>query len=58
MFLNKHAHIFVWSHEDMPGIDPDVTIYIFNVDPSYKATRRRRQRFNLERYQAIEEEIE
>lgn len=31
-FLYKNANIFAWSHEDMPGIDPNVIAHRLNID--------------------------
>ena len=42
----------------MPGIDPKVIVYRLNVDPSHKPIRQKMRSFNLERYKAIEEEVE
>ena len=30
-FLRSNQDIFVWSHDDMPGIDPSVMVYRLNV---------------------------
>ena len=30
-FLRMNQDVFVWSHEDMPGIDPSVMVYRLNV---------------------------
>ena len=35
-FLKENLDIFVWSHEDMPGISPKVIQYRLNVDPEKK----------------------
>lgn len=31
-FLLSKCHCFVWSHEDITGIDPSIIMYQFNVD--------------------------
>ena len=49
--------MFAWSHEDIPGIDPEVIVHQLNVDPSHKPVRQKRRFFNLERYKVIEEEV-
>ena len=35
-FLKKNLDVFAWSHEDMPGIDGQVTKHSLNVDPTKK----------------------
>ena len=35
-FLRKSIDVFVWSHEDMPEIDPSVIAHRLNVNPSSK----------------------
>ena len=38
-FLRKNIDVFAWSHEDMPGIDPNVITHRLNVCPSSKPVR-------------------
>ena len=38
-FLRKNIDVFAWSHEDMPGIDPNVITHRLNVCPSSKPMR-------------------
>lgn len=52
-FLIEYKDVFVWSHEDMPGIDPEVIVHLLNVNPSFKSVIQKRRSFNLERYQVI-----
>ncbi|XP_050242309.1 uncharacterized protein LOC126691300 [Quercus robur] len=35
-FLKENLDVFAWSHEDMPGISPEVIQHRLNVDPSRK----------------------
>ena len=35
-FLKKNLDVFAWSHEDMLGIDGQVTKHSLNVDPTKK----------------------
>ena len=35
-FLKGNLDVFAWSHEDMPGISPEVIQHSLNVDPSRK----------------------
>ena len=45
--------VFAWSHEDMPGIDPDLMVHKFNVDMNHEPVQQKRRVFNLEKYEAI-----
>ena len=38
-FLRKSINVFVWSHEDMLGIDPSVITHRLNVHSSSKPVR-------------------
>ena len=35
-FLKENLDVFTWSHEDMPGIAPEVIQYKLNVSPERK----------------------
>ena len=35
-FLKENLDIFVWSHEDMPGISPKIIQHKLNVNPERK----------------------
>ena len=41
-FLKEHKIVFAWSHEDMPGIDPEVFCHRLHVDPSVKEVKQKR----------------
>ena len=34
-FLSQNHDCFTWSHEDMTGIDSEVTLYRLHADPDY-----------------------
>ena len=38
-FLKMNQDVFVWSHDDMPGIDPSVIVYRLNVNPTSSPIR-------------------
>ncbi|KAL5555088.1 hypothetical protein UlMin_037324 [Ulmus minor] len=57
IFLREHRDIFAWSHEDMPGIDPNVIVHRLNIDPNFKPIKQKRRTFNAKRYMAINTEI-
>ena len=44
-FLRKSIDVFVWSHKDMPGIDPSVITHQLNVHPSSKPIRQKKRVF-------------
>ena len=56
-FLKENLDVFAWSHEDMPGISPEVIQHKLKVDPEWKPVQQRRRTFALERDQAIAEEV-
>ena len=57
-FLRRNLEVFAWSHEDMPGISPKVTIHVLNVDLDMKPVKQKRRKFALERVEAVAEEVE
>ncbi|KAL5568843.1 hypothetical protein UlMin_025418 [Ulmus minor] len=58
IFLREHRDVFAWSHEDMPGIDPNVIVHRWNIDPNFKPIKQKRRTFNAERYMAINTEVD
>ncbi|KAL5545054.1 hypothetical protein UlMin_008838 [Ulmus minor] len=58
IFLREHRDVFAWSHEDMPGIDPNVIVHRLNIDPNFKPIKQKRRTFNAERYMAINTEVD
>ncbi|KAL5541776.1 hypothetical protein UlMin_009486 [Ulmus minor] len=58
IFLREHRDVFAWSHEDMPGIDPNVIVHRLNIDPNFKPVKQKRRTFNAERYMAINTEVD
>ena len=57
-FLKKSIDVFAWSHEDMPGIDPNVITHRLNVYLSSKLVRQKKRVFAPERDNAIKEEVQ
>ena len=57
-FLRKNIDVFAWSHEDMPGIDPNIITHRLNVHPSFKPVRQKKRVFAPERDNAIKEEVQ
>ena len=56
-FLKENLDVFAWSHEDMPGISPDVIQHKLNVNPKRKLVQQRRRAFAPERDQVVTEEV-
>ena len=57
--LLKHHHdCFAWSHTDMTGIDPEVTVHRLQVDPEHPLVRQKRRKFAPQRNHTINEEIQ
>ena len=50
--------MFAWSHEDMPGISPEVIVHILNVNPDMKLVKQKRRKFAPKRVEAVAEEVE
>ena len=57
-FLRKSIDVFVWSHEDMPGIDPSVITHWLNVHPSSKPVRQKKRVFGPEQDNAIKGDVQ
>ena len=56
-FLKENLDVFAWSHEDMPGITPEIVQHKLNVNPDRKPIQQRRRVFASERDQAIADEV-
>ena len=56
-FLRNNRDVFVWSHEDMPGINPLVMVHRLNVLPFFPPIRQKKRVLAPERDQAIAEEV-
>ena len=57
-FLRRNLEVFAWSHEDMPGISPEVIVHILNVDSDIKPVKQKRRKFAPERVEAVAVEVE
>lgn len=56
-FLKKNLDVFVWLHEDMIGIDLEVTYHRLNIDPSRRPASQKRRKFGPKKYAALTEEV-
>ena len=50
--------MFVLTHSDMEGIDPNVISHCLNIDPSRKPVMQKRRAMDTEHYQALKEEVD
>ena len=57
-FLKSNLDVFVWTHDDMPGIDPSAICHKLNVNPSTWPIKQKRRVFAPYRNQAISKEVE
>ena len=57
-YLQSHADIFAWSHEDMTGIDRGIAYHKLAIKKGARSVRQKRKCFNQERYEAINAEVE
>ena len=57
VFLKMNQDVFVWNHEDMPGIDPSVVVHRLNVNSASSPIRQKKRVFAQERDKAIVEEV-
>ena len=57
-FLKKSIDGFVWSHKDMPGIDPSVITHRLNVNPFSKPVWQKKRVFASERDNVIKDEVQ
>ena len=56
-FLKQNLDVFAWSHEDMPGIAPEVIQHKLNVNPKRKPIQQRRRVLAPNRDQAVTDEV-
>ena len=57
-FLKKSIDVFVWRHEDMPGINSSVISHRLNVYPSTNPIREKKRVFAPKREIAVKEEVQ
>ena len=56
-FFKMNRDVFVWSHEDMPEIDPSVIVHRLNVNATSTPIRQKKRVFVQEREKVIVEEV-
>ena len=57
-FLRKSIDVFVWSYDDMLGIDPNVITHQLNVYPFSKPVHQKKRVFTPKWDKAIKEEVQ
>lgn len=57
-FFKQNLNTFLWSAEDMPGINIEVTSHELNIDPIFKPINQERQKLGPEQTKAFSDEIE
>ncbi|XP_075653703.1 uncharacterized protein LOC142624083 [Castanea sativa] len=55
--LRANQDVFVWKHEDMPGIDRKIIQHRLNINPECKPVQHKRRIFALERNRVVTEEV-
>ncbi|KAL2512216.1 Reverse transcriptase domain-containing protein [Abeliophyllum distichum] len=55
--LRDNLDVFAWRHEDMIGIHPKISCHHLNIDPKFPSHRQKRRPLNLEKYEALKEEV-
>jgi len=56
--LKEFKDIFVWSYEDMPGLDPKIVQHRLPLKPEYHPIKQRLRRMKPEVSLKIKEEVE
>ena len=56
-FLKMNQDVFVWSHEDMPEIDPSIIVHRLNVNLTSSPVRQKNRVFAQKRDKSIAEEV-
>lgn len=56
--LQAHSDVFTWSHEDMPGMDPEMACHKVVINKGARPVKQKKRYFNQEIYKAINGEVE
>ena len=57
-FLKSNLDVFLWKHSNMEGIDPKIICHCLNLNSDKKPIRQKRRAINIERYQALKDEVD
>ncbi|KAL0313201.1 UNVERIFIED_CONTAM: Transposon Ty3-G Gag-Pol polyprotein [Sesamum radiatum] len=55
--LQHNANIFIWTPQDLEGIDPQVITHHLNIDPSYKPVKQKKRHFGPEKDKIIQAKV-
>ncbi|XP_039044061.1 uncharacterized protein LOC120183431 [Hibiscus syriacus] len=55
--LREHRDVFVWSYEDMPGLDTELVVHKLPINPEYKPVQQKLRRIRPEMLLKIKEEV-
>jgi hypothetical protein len=57
-FLSENRDIFVWSYEEMPGLDPSVAMHRLAMQKNYPPVKQGQRRYRPELHPQIEAEVD
>ncbi|KAM1291212.1 hypothetical protein ACFX2H_018154 [Malus domestica] len=57
-YLQQNTEVFTWSYEDMSGIPLDISYHSLSIDLKTKPVRQKRRSYDVERYEAMNAEVE
>ena len=55
--VQEYIDVFAWNYEDMPGLDPRVTMHRLNINTDVKLVKQQQRRFRPEVMEAIQSEV-
>jgi len=55
--IREYIDVFAWNYEDMPGLDPQISIHRLNINLDSKPIKQQQQWFCPEIMEAIESEV-
>ncbi|GAA0162434.1 hypothetical protein LIER_18526 [Lithospermum erythrorhizon] len=53
-----YEEVFAFSPEEIPRVDPEISLHKLHLDPSYKPVKQKKRNFSEEKNLAIREEVE
>jgi len=57
ILVKEYIDVFAWNYEDMPGLDPQVSMHRLNIKPDVKTVKQQQRRFHTNIMEAIEAEV-
>ena len=52
--IQEYIDVFAWNYEGIPGLDPQVAMHRFNINPDVKRVKQQQRWFRPEIMEAIE----